>query len=254
MARIPKKVSERLIKETRKYQKILASAVDRDVNESDTVAIITDMLSGIFGFDKYSEITSEFSIRGSFCDLATVVDGNVEYLVEAKAIGLDLKEAHLRQAVGYGSQHGIQWVVLSNGRDWEIYRIRFQKPVTYELLTAINILELNPRKKADQESLFLLCKEGLSKAAIEEYHKHVQGVNKYMIGALLMSDKGLDFFARELKRTTPGLRVENDEIHNILMGEVLKRDLLEGDSIEEAKTRVKKAASRKMAKRKPKAG
>lgn len=254
MARIPKKVSERLTKQTRKFQKVLKSAIARDVNESDTVAIITDMLANIFGFDKYSEITSEFSIRGTYCDLAVIVEGNVKFLIEAKAVGLELKDAHLRQALMYGSQHGIQWVVLTNGVIWEIIRIRFRKPVSHDLLTSFNFLELNPRKKADQETLFLLCKEGLSKAAIEEYHKHVQGVNKFMIGAILLSEKGLDFIGRELKRTTPGLRVENDEIDTIIQGEVLKRDIVEGKLTEEARIRVKKAASRKMVKRKLKQG
>lgn len=252
MATIPKRVSERLTKQTRKFQKVLKSALARDVNESDTVAIITDMLSIVFGYEKYSEITSEFSIRGTYCDLAVMADGDIKFLIEAKAIGLELKDSHLRQAVGYGSQQGIQWVVLTNGRSWEIYRIRFRKPVSYELLTSFNFLELNPRKTEDQETLFLLCKEGLSRAVIEEYHKHVQGVNKFMIGAIMLSEKGLDFIGRELKRTTHGLRVENDEINAIIQGEVLKRDVAEGELIDQAKARVKKAAGRKLVKRKSK--
>ena len=167
MATIPKRVSERLSKETRKFQKVLLGAKDRDINESDTVVIITDMLATVFGFDKYSEITSEYAIRGTYCDLAVKTDENVKYLIEVKAIGLDLKDSHLRQAVGYGAQHGIQWVVLSNGIEWEIYRIKFERPVGHELLCAFNFLELHPRKKEDQEILFLLCKEGLSKDVYE---------------------------------------------------------------------------------------
>jgi hypothetical protein len=59
------------------------------------------MLSNLFGFDKYEEITSEYKIRGTFCDLAEEGDGNGKYLIEVKAIGLDLKESHLRQAIGF---------------------------------------------------------------------------------------------------------------------------------------------------------
>ncbi len=57
-------------------------AKDRDVNESDTVSIVTDMLAEVFDYDKYLELTSEFAVKG---------------------IGLDLKENHLRQAVDYGA-------------------------------------------------------------------------------------------------------------------------------------------------------
>ncbi len=249
MTYIPKGVTARLKAETKKFQKILPQAIDRDVNESDTVAIISDMFADIFGYDKYTDLTSEFAIKSTYCDLAIQVDGSVQFLVEAKAIGLDLKENHINQAIGYGAQHGIQWVVLTNGKTWEIYRINFGQPITTELLTSYNFLEINTRKTADLETLFLLCKEGLSKDAIEGYYDHVQGVNKHVIGALMLSEAGIKFLARELKRTTPGLQVQDDEVETILRGEVLKRDLLDGIGFDEAIKRVKKAASRKMVKR-----
>lgn len=59
---INSKVEKRLVDGIKKYQKILNSAKAKDINESDTVVIITDLLSDLFGYDKYLEITSEFSI------------------------------------------------------------------------------------------------------------------------------------------------------------------------------------------------
>ena len=106
MARIPKRVSDRLSKQTRKFQKVLQIAKNRDINEADTVVIIADILSELFGFDKYNDITREFQIRGTYCDLAVKVDENVKFLIEVKAIGLDLQDTHLRQAVGYGYSMG----------------------------------------------------------------------------------------------------------------------------------------------------
>ena len=249
MATIPKRVSDRLSKETRRFQRILRAAKDRDINEADTVAIIADMLADVFGFDKYTEITGEYAIRGTYCDLAVNVEGRVKYLIEVKAIGLDLKDTHLRQAVGYGAQHGIQWVILTNGVDWEIYRIKFDKPLGHELLTSFNYLDLSPRKKEVHELLFLLCKEGLSKAAIEGYHEHVRSVNKFVISAILQSEASLKLLRRELRRVAPGLRVETDEIQSILLSGVLKRDVLEGKAAQQASARVKKALGRSLKKR-----
>jgi len=103
MANVPKKVVDRLLKEVPKFQKVLQSAKDRDINESDTVAIVTDVLADVFGFDKYAEVTSEFCIRNTFCDLAIKVGDKVQFLIEVKAIGLSLKENHLRQAINYGA-------------------------------------------------------------------------------------------------------------------------------------------------------
>lgn len=75
--------------------------------------IVTDILSEVFGYDKYSEITRELCVRGTFCDLATRVDGNFQLLIEVKAIGLDLKDAHIKQAVDYAANQGIEWVALT---------------------------------------------------------------------------------------------------------------------------------------------
>ena len=66
MSSVPKRVAERLNKQVRKFQSVLESAHKRDVNEADTVLIITDILSEVFGFDKYTEITSEQAVRGTY--------------------------------------------------------------------------------------------------------------------------------------------------------------------------------------------
>ena len=249
MVTIPKRVSERMTKETRRFQRVLRAAKDRDINESDTVLIITDMLSEVFGFDKYIEVTSEFAIRGTYCDLAVMVDESVKYLIEVKAIGLTLKESHLNQAVGYGAQHGIQWVVLTNGIDWEIYRIKFERPINHEKLCEFDFTMLNPRKGEDMELLFLLSKEGLSKAVIEEYHEHIMSVNRFMIGAILQSETAFNMVRRELRRVSPEIHVDVDEIETIITGEVLKRKVVQGDAADEARDRVKKAAARTLRKR-----
>ncbi len=131
MATVPARVRDRITAGLKKYPKILEGARDRDVNESDTVVIVNDFLSEVLGFDKYAEITREFSIRGTFCDLAVKVDGKVLYLIEVKAIGLPLKEGHLRQAIGYAASNGVQWVVLTNGAVWNVYRMRFEQPVRH---------------------------------------------------------------------------------------------------------------------------
>lgn len=81
MATVPSKVQDRLSAGIKRFQPILASAKSRDVNESDTVIILTDMLADVFGFQKYSEITSEYAIRGTFVDLAIKLDGSLQLLI-----------------------------------------------------------------------------------------------------------------------------------------------------------------------------
>lgn len=59
MANISPTVVKRLSSSVPKFQKILKRAKENDINEADTVTIITDILEEVFGFDKYSEVTRE---------------------------------------------------------------------------------------------------------------------------------------------------------------------------------------------------
>ena len=158
MAKIPAKVSDRISAGIKRFQPILASAKARDVGESDTVTIVVDMLADVFGYDKYSEITSEYAIRGTFCDLATKLDGVLQMLIEVKAIGLDLKETHVRQAVDYASNQGVDWVVLTNAVCWRVYKVIFAKPIDQDLVIDIDFMALNHKSAKDIELLYLFCK------------------------------------------------------------------------------------------------
>jgi hypothetical protein len=111
---IPKKVGERLIAGLKRYQPIVAAAKARDANETDTVTIVKGMLNDLFGYDKYTEVTSEFAIKGNYCDLAIKLDGALATLIEVKAVGLDLKDSHVIQAVNYAANQGTNWVLLAN--------------------------------------------------------------------------------------------------------------------------------------------
>lgn len=250
MAKIPKKVADRFAKQVKPYQRYLQKAKDGDINEDDTVAIVADILSDVFGFEKYSEVTREFAIKGTYCDLAIEMRGGIEYLVEVKAVGLTLKENHLRQAVNYGANHGVEWIVLTNGVNWEVYRVRFERPIGADLVSSFNFLELNPRKQEDQAKLFIMCKEGLSRGEMKRLHEYVRSVNKFRIGAVILSEKVLALITRELKKVSPGVKIEKQDIRKILTSDVLKRDVVEGEAADKAKGRVKKATKRKSKKRK----
>jgi predicted type IV restriction endonuclease len=240
MANIPKKVVDRLVKNVPKFQKVLQIARDRDVNESDTVAVLNDIFAEVFGYDKYLEITSEFAIRSTFCDLALKVDDKVQFLVEVKAIGIELKDRHMKQACDYGANHGVQWVVLTNGIEWKVYRIRFEQPINFDLVCTVDFLALNPRDEKDQEFLFLLAKEGLGKNACEHFYEKVQSVNRYVIGNLMLAEPVLAAVRRELKKLADGMKIDVEEVEQIVRAEVLKREIIEGEEAEAAQARVRK--------------
>ena len=238
MANIPSAVVKRLVATVPKFKKILTKAKERDVNESDTVTIITDMLEEVFGFDKYSEITREYAIQGSYCDLAIKSNKKIEYLIEVKAIGLDLNDKHLKQAVNYASREGVKWVVLTNGLKWEVHRVSLEDKVQNDCIFSFDVMELNTRQKDHQELLFLLCKRGIKKDLIDDYYEYRQSVNRHTIGALLMTDAIADVVRRELRKLKPGIKVDSSEIQELIKNEILKREILNSDAGEEANKQV----------------
>ena len=140
--------------------------------------IVTDILSEIFGYDKYNEVTSEYEIKGTYCDLAIKLNGKSHYLIEVKAIGSDLKENHVKQAVDYAANEGVDWVLLTNGINWRVSRVSFTKPVSHEQVIELDFPSLNHRNSADMQSLFLLSREAIKKSALPNYHEQLQASNR----------------------------------------------------------------------------
>ena len=105
MRKISAQAEERISSGIQKFQPILRAAQLANKNESDTVTIITDMLCEVFGYDKYNQLTSELSIKRTFCDLAVRLDGQLRLLIECKAIGVDLREEHVMQATKLRREH-----------------------------------------------------------------------------------------------------------------------------------------------------
>ena len=242
MPKVPAKTLSRLKEEVPRYQRILVDARSRDINEADTVVIVMDMLERVFGMDKYTDITREYAIKGTYVDLAVKIEGRLEYLIEVKAIGLDLRGNHLHQAVTYASKEGVRWVVLTNGLDWQIHRVFVDQQVTSDEVVSFKFTELSVRKASDIESLFLLCKRGLAKDLMQDFFEKQQACNKFVIGALLRSEEVASVLRRTLRKMTPGIQVSTSEIMELISESVIKREIIESEAGVNAEKSVKRFA------------
>ena len=228
MATLPKKVIERLIAGIKRFQPIVSASKARDDGEADTVMVVTDMLGEVFGYDKYSELTAEHAVRGTYCDLATKLDGTIQALIEVKAVGLELKEQHVKQAVDYAANQGVDWVILTNAAHWRVYNVTFAKPIGQELVIDIDFCGLNSRSSQDLDSLYLLCKEGWIKSVLGEYQTRKQALSRFFLGATILSEPVLEIIRRELRRVSPDVKIDLEEISSVLSAEVLKREVIDG--------------------------
>jgi len=247
---IPKRVNERIRGSLKKYRTVLGAAKAAGRGESDTATIVTDLLAEMFGYDKYAEISAEYQIRGTYCDLAVKIEERVAYLIEVKAVDHDLRDRDLRQSTDYAAKEGVEWVVLTNGVEWKVHKMSFQQPVSSEEVFCMNLLE--DETDIVVERVFVLSREGISKSVLEEYHAERQAADRHVVAAAIAGEAVLTALRRELKRLFPGVRIEMADVERVIATQVFKRDIVENERYSVARKRVAKCARRRV-KKKPQA-
>jgi len=244
MSAIPSRVRDRIVTNIKKFQPIVAAAKAKDVGEGDTVALVHDMLAELFGYDRFSEITSECKVKANFADLAVKLEEKIQLLIEVKAIGKELRD-HRGQARGYAADKGIDWVVLTNGDHWQVLKLVFDKPIECELVLEFRISELDRKSESSIEKIYTISKEGWAKSALELLDERKEALNRYFIGAIISSDQVLSLVRRVLRRVSPDVKISADEIKAVLIDEVLKREILEDEKADAARKRVAKVLTKK---------
>lgn len=236
---IPARVSARISTQLKKYQKVLEAAKQRDIGESDTVTIITDFLCDALGYDKYKEVSSEHAIRGTYVDRIVTVDNKKRFLIEAKAIGVELKDSHVKQAIDYAANEGVSWIVLSNGAVWRLYNLRFAKPIDKTLVFEINILSCDCKDEDTIGCFGSLSSEGYSKDSLTELLNEKQTSSKYTVAAVLRTEKIVESIRKEVRRLS-GIRLDPEYLSSLLENEIVKRELIDSEEAIAAAAYVKK--------------
>src|ERR1700742_440601 len=96
-----------------------------ELDESGTRLMINSFLSDVLGYLPIEEIKTEYMIKGTYADYVIQINGVQHFLVEVKALSLQLSEKHLRQTINYGANEGVEWALLTNGRQFDFYKILF---------------------------------------------------------------------------------------------------------------------------------
>jgi hypothetical protein len=245
---IPAKVVSRVTARLKTYQGILAQAMKKDSSEGDTVVIVTDMIADILGYDKYQNLSSEHAIRGTHVDLMVSADNKPRFLVEVKAVGTELKGAHIKQVVDYAANKGVDWVVLTNGIVWRVYKVVFSKPIDKILVCELNALEANCKVPEAIECFGNLSLEAFSKDRLSDWSHEKQITSKFAIAALLISEPVLNSLRLQIRRLSQ-VNVDTDMLRSILTDDVIKRELIDGEEARSAYVFVKKLHRRMNAKR-----
>lgn len=217
---------ERMKAALKKFSKPLADLVARDANEGDTRLLVTDMLCEGFGFDKYSELTTEYRVKGEFADYGIRLDKDLIAFLEVKRVTTKLAAKHLRQVETYAVNEGVEWVILTSGVVWQVYHITGGLPVVVDLALEVDLLgSQTANQKADQ--LYYLTKESLKRRQIDALWQAKKATSPASLARVLCSESVVTAIRKELRRTT-GQIVESAEVEKLLRETVLKPECLGG--------------------------
>ena len=199
-----------------------------ELDESGTRLLINHFLTDMLGYETLSEVKTEYMIKGTYADYVIQIGGKRHFLVEVKALSLNLSSNHLRQSINYGANEGIDFVLLTNGRVFELYKVLFEKPISHELIFSLNLSELTNLKIIADQLQYLHKDEVLKKGLDVLWDRH-SALSPKNLSKLLFSDEVVKFLKKELKKKY------NIKFDEVIIENAVKRIAMESVIIEDFK-------------------
>ncbi|MDA8370767.1 MAG: hypothetical protein M0026_13010 [Nocardiopsaceae bacterium] len=179
----------------------LADLLERDANEGDTRFLVTDFLSDGLGYDKYGSLTTEYRTKGESVDYGIRIGGDVFAFIEVKACRQSLDARNLRQAKLHAVDESVEWVVLTNGRTWQVHHCPPDAETGTDLVLDVDLLAEGGREFA-VSALFHLTQEAVEHGRLEDLRKWRAALSPEPLVEILRSGAVIDAVRHEMRRRT----------------------------------------------------
>lgn len=172
-----------------------------NLDESATRIMTNNFLTEILGYKELEEIKTEYRIRSEYADYVIQLKRKKHFVVEVKSIEIDINDKHLRQSLSYAANEGIDWILLLNGREIQLYRVNFGKPVSTTLIYKLNLMDNDDLKKAPS-LLWYLTKNAVERNELETFWKRTNALSPENLARLLYSEEIVKRLRNDLKEQT----------------------------------------------------
>ncbi|HRI41676.1 MAG TPA: type I restriction enzyme HsdR N-terminal domain-containing protein [Bacteroidia bacterium] len=189
-----------------KLQKALRTHIRKHFNskrslalgEADTRQIIDDLLTSVLGYALIDEVVSEFAVKGLKADYLVQIKGKPLFLIEAKSFATDLKAKHLNQVSLYAAKNGMEWVLVSNGRHYDLHKVSMAKSLETRKVFSI---DLSDPKKLDEavEGLQYIHRIAAGVRGLDQLWRKTIALDAPNVAGLLYSATVLNYLKRTLK-------------------------------------------------------
>jgi hypothetical protein len=201
---------DRLYKKLKEYKKRYLKKRYSDLDESATRLMVNSFLTDVLGYTELEDIKTEYRIRGEYADYVIQLNRKKHFIVEVKAIQLDLSEKHLRQSLNYAANEGIDWILLTNARQVALHRVYFKKPIDVKRVFLYNLDEPG-QLKAASEYLVYLTKKSILKDEQSKFWARFEALEPTRLCRHLYSTEVVKFLKKTLKKKS-GLTFGEDDI------------------------------------------
>ncbi len=233
----------KLLNSLKKYNKQFFSKKTSELDESGTRLMINYFLTETLGYAPIEEVKTEYMIRGTYADYVIQLKGNRKFLIEVKALSLTLSEKHLRQAINYGANEGIEWALLTNGKCFDFYKILFEKPISSRKVFSIDLSDTS-NFKSSVEFLQHLHKDGVINKGLEMLWNKSIALDPANVAGYLYLPPVTNFLKRVLK-TRYKHKFSDEEIKL-----AINKIVYEAIELDNVKTKKKKVSSKSKAQKK----
>lgn len=192
-----KDLTDKLKTYRKKYLKKEFARLDESATRIMTNSFLTDVL----GYKELEEIKTEYRIRSEYADYVIQLKRKKQFVVEVKSIDIDISDKHLRQSLSYAANEGIDWILLLNGRQIQLFRVNFGKPITTSLIYALDLSDISSLKTAPS-LIWFLTKQAVERGELEIFWKRTNALNTSNLAKLLYSEKIVKRLRNDLKEQT----------------------------------------------------
>ena len=174
----------------------------------------------MLGYAELDDIKTEYNIRGTYADYVIQLARKKHIVIEVKSIQIDLNSNHLRQAMGYAADEGIDWVMLTNGRQLKLYKVIFGKPVTRHLVFDYDLTDLTTVKKAAADLAYIL-KKNVQKGELDDYWKRFDALTPKSVIKAIYTEDVIKAIRLRLKKNC-GMSFTQDDVTEAVQEVILK--------------------------------
>lgn len=193
-----------------------------ELDESGTRLMINSFLSEVLDYLPIEEIKTEYMIKGTYADYVIQINGVRHFLVEVKALSLQLSEKHLRQTINYGANEGIEWALLTNGKQFDFYKVLFNKPIESRKIFSIDLTDSSTIKH-DVEHLQYLHKDAVIKKSLKLLWNKCEALDPMNVAGIIYCKDVLNVI-RKLVKNKYGEKCDDEDILKSLNRIVLEKN------------------------------